>query len=441
MMLRLWSACAVLFTFVSVSAGAGAAPRTGTVRDPDCDWAWQHMEVASAQEMLRAERGQAPGEGITIAHIDTGIIPIPALQNSANTADGISGLQWNFNQLMPEATFNWVQPHLPPVDNDPKALNFAHGTETASLLVGLRTQRKATQREKYFQGLVPWAKLIPIKVTDSVVMVGNVSTGGSADLRHLADGIRLASALGVEVMTISLGAVFDKNHLIEKAVAEALEQGIIVVAAGGQALPIDVIPLPASLTGVIGVTASTRAQTHWSAAFSGRNIAWAAPGENVCHLGVQRVGSSSATQANPTFIAQASAPFDQDGSLKSSHDAQQLSLVGRRGETIVLKEVLKQSSGTSYSTAYTAGAAALWLQHHGADDLKRRYGQKNISTLFRETALRWAIDTPSGWNVTRHGAGILNIRKLLAAPLPCRSEDSPATCVVKTKRFLGTASR
>ncbi|MEY4066242.1 MAG: hypothetical protein RIR26_2450 [Pseudomonadota bacterium] len=423
MRLRLWSACSL--PFVVVSLGSGAHPRSGSAQDQECAWVWQQLDVAPALEMIHSERGENPGEGITIGHLDTGIIPIPSLRNSQNTASGLSGLQWNFDQLMPQATFNWVQPHLPPLDNDPKAANFSHGTETASLLVGYQNNDTFNKAQDNFRGLVPWAKLIPIKVTDSVVMVGNMSTGGAADLRNLAEGIRLATALGVDVMTISLGAVFDREHLIEKAVAQAEEKGIIVVAAGGQALPVDVIPLPARLPAVIGVTASTRTQTHWTPAFSGHAIAWAAPGENICHLGVQRLTPSPLTAM----------------AKENTSAARPMRIVGRRGETILLEEVVKQSSGTSYATAYSAGAAALWLQYHGAEELKRRYGQKNISTLFKETATRWATETPAGWNSDRNGSGILNIRKLLTAPLPCTSEDTPEACLVKTNQFLETASR
>lgn len=384
----------------------------------DCHWAWEQLEIAQAQEIIYAAKKELPGDGISIAHIDTGVIPFPALQRNPDSRFYAAGLLWGpkINSMM--GVMNFVQPNLPAIDNNPKAPNFGHGTETASLIVGSLPETNVPGWG--FKGVAPWARLLPIKVTDSVVMVGNVSTGGTADLRNLAEGIRLATKMGVQVMTISLGAVFDQKNFIKAAVNEALEQGIIVVAAAGQTLPIDIVPLPANLPGVISVTASTRLLGHWQEAFSGKNISWAAPGENVCHFGIDR------NSRNPTQLAK----------------LQQVSqILSRNGAEVTLQGTVRRSSGTSYSTAFSAGAAALWLQHHNSNALVELYGKKNISKLFMAVAREMAMETPPAWNTDKHGAGILNIRKLLEAPLPCRSADTSENCAVKLSAFLSSASR
>ncbi len=384
----------------------------------DCHWAWEQLEIEQAQEIIYAAKKELPGDGISIAHIDTGIIPFLALQRNSDSGLYLAGLLWGpkINSFM--GIMNFVQPHLPAIDNNPKAANFGHGTETASLIVGSLPETNVPGWG--FKGVAPWARLLPIKVTDSVVMVGNISTGGTADLRNLAEGIRLATKLGAQVMTISLGAVFDQKNFIKTAVNEALEQGIIVVAAAGQTLPIDFVPLPANLPGVISVTASTRPLGHWQEAFSGKNISWAAPGEDVCHFGIDR------NARNPPRLSQ----------------LQQVSqILSRDGAEMTLQGIVRRSSGTSYSTAFSAGAAALWLQHHNSSALAKLYGKKNISKLFMAVAREMAMETPPGWNTDKHGAGIINIRKLLEAPLPCRSVDTSENCAVKLSAFLSSASR
>ena len=377
-----------------------------------CRWPFEQLEVKQAQNLIEFEKKMLPGEGIRIAHIDTGIVPFP---NFFNSVGGLLGL------YMPRGkdgqdSFNYVEPHLLPIDNNPHGLNFGHGTETASLLIG--RARWPSDSKHTFEGIVPWAQLIPIKVTDSVVMVGNVSTHGTADAKNLALGIRKAVSLNASVLTISLGAIFDGKGSIKTAIETALAEGAIVVAAAGQTLPINFLPLPANIPGVVSVTASTEEREVWNDAFSSKKISWAAPGVLVCHLGVQTSSDSNATRT-----------------------ISRTKMMTRSGAQVDLNGVIKRSSGTSYSVAFTSAAAALWLQYHNHASLKMLYGSKNISNLFMAVARKFAMETPPHWNSQKHGAGIINIHKLLRAQLPCSLADTQDSCAVKLEEFLKSTSR
>jgi hypothetical protein len=82
--------------------------------------------------------------------------------------------------------------------------------------------------------------------------------------------------------------------------------------------------------------------------------------------------------------------------------------------------------------ANTAGAAALWLAHHGAETLRRRYGRENVQRLFLTLARRTAR-TPDDWDSRNYGAGILDARALLEASLP-----DPAAFARRTTRAMAT---
>lgn len=381
----------------------------------DCRWPMLQMQVPEAWNVLAQSGKSKPGFGITIAHLDTGIIPLNSILFTNKVSAGSLGVQLpSMSSQVPG--FNFVQPELSPLDNDPKALSFGHGTSTASLFVGWLS---ASENQPFeFRGLAPWIKLFPIKVTDSVVMVGNMSTRGTADLRNLAKGIELATKLKAHVISISLGAMFDAEGLIQKSVENAIENGAIVVAAGGQTFPVGLIPLPARLPSVVAVSASTREKMPWSEAFTGRHIDWSVPGADICHV---RAGLVSGL---PEF------PIDIDSIVRIS---------GRRGDELKFTDGLIISSGTSFSTAFTAAAAALWLQFHSPEELANRYGRKNISKLFEVTSKKFAMETPPGWQSEKHGRGILNIHKLITAPLPCGETDNKETCKVKTEHFLNFA--
>ena len=57
---------------------------------------------------------------------------------------------------------------------------------------------------------------------------------------------------------------------------------------------------------------------------------------------------------------------------------------------------VKRTHGTSLSTAYVAGAAALFLSHHGHGRLKEVYGRENIGKLFKYMLAHHAYNSSDG---------------------------------------------
>ena len=77
-----------------------------------------------------------------------------------------------------------------------------------------------------------------------------------------------------------------------------------------------------------------------------------------------------------------------------------------------------RSDGTSYAVAHLAGAAALWLAHHGHDVISGRVGLARVQAAFL-AALQWpgVCVVPPDWD-TDWGIGRVDLVNLLQAPLP-----------------------
>ena len=89
------------------------------------------------------------------------------------------------------------------------------------------------------------------------------------------------------------------------------------------------------------------------------------------------------------------------------------------GEWTNGNQIVRPSEGTSFAAPHVAAGAALWLEHHGSDKLRARYGPEDvrIGDVFRHVVRSTAV-TPPGWDTGEFGAGLLNLPALLAAPLP-----------------------
>lgn len=230
-----------------------------------------------------------------------------------------------------------------------------HGTATSSTL--------ASRAPGRVFGAAPGAEVVPIRCIDAVVL--------GLDPTPVARAILHAVHIGADVISMSLGGV-----LYSRAMAAALERaaaaGIVIVSAAGNCLqPITVYP--ARDPNAVGMAGTNHLDQPWKGTSRGSRIAAAAPAENV------RVARRR--------------PDDQG-----------------QGTT-------GPSQGTSFAAALTAGVAALWIEHHGRQNLRDEAARIGITVndLFR-TALKASARRPADWP-SGMGAGIVDADALLRLEL------------------------
>jgi subtilisin family serine protease len=321
-----------------------------------------------------------------------------------------------------------------------------HGTATSSLIVGVgkRTDKDTIE----VRGIAPGAEVMPLRVATGVIigearafqmamavrhasLLGPLNAEYSPErwsdecIRH-AEGCRRAGPNGsltarpAQVLSISMGGPPSMTGralpILEKAMLMAERRGVIVVAAAGQGAESgvekafvkfvhgDSVVYPGAFESVIGVGATNIHGLPWKAMFRGAPVDVSAPGELVWNAKSER---------------------QQDDSLR---------------------EVVAPGKGTSFSTAITAGVAALWLDYHGRAALAQRYRtEAAIPSAFKYALVHGGFDTPAElcalaesrglpyadtvcankatpWDSTRFGVGQLDARKLLTAPLPTPEE-------------------
>jgi hypothetical protein len=329
--------------------------------------------------------GRRLGERVVVGHLDTGWRSHDQYDQDRIDRDrshnAISGQTGGHNAV------HELPPHYNP--------NVTHGTATgsaiaseqdpaslATIVANPNPERGAiATNEVSVGGIAPGVTVIPIKCVDDVTGVARI-----ADI-HLARAMEYAIDCDVDVISISLGGI--QHPALEEAIERAIEAGIIIVAAAGQSYyvvnvfdPHDSVVQPASHPDVIAVAGSTEKRLPWGESHRGPNADIAAPATGV-------------------WIAD----FDPE-------DESEVAIAG---------------FGTSFSTAITAGAAALWVGFWGKQTLREKYQDANtpIAHVFHEV-LRQSADNREGnehrltgdWNTNLYGAGILNVERLLATALP-----------------------
>ncbi|MBL8169030.1 MAG: S8/S53 family peptidase [Acidobacteria bacterium] len=362
----------------------------------DTEWPLTTMNVKAAwRESLKQGR-PAQGEGIVIAHPDSG---------------------WNHHRELDEAQIDSQRSHnvltgqtgpnaaLHDFGGNLTEWNRTHGTCTSSIMVSAEARPGTTVITSLptalgdpvrgtnvgLTGAAPKATILPIRCINTVVLISD---------RELARAIEYAIKERVDVISISLGGPF-LPHL-EEIINQAVERqtmarnDIIVVAAAGQVqffaqpFALDFVAEPGAYANVICAAATTIKDRPWSASLRGPEVDVSAPGVGIyC------------------------ADFKPDG-----------------------ENIIVAANGTSFSAAYVASLAALWLAHHGKQALQARYPNRSLAQVFRHLLTKTArpqpyidrsglIEIEAPWNTRQFGAGIVDAHRLLQEPLPDESAIPP----------------
>ncbi len=302
---------------------------------------------------------QLPWADIRIGHIDTGYTEHVALGWNAGTSVTVRHT---------EGRDFWDGAHDQDGPRDPFLPGFpGHGTRISAAMSGFWPAAPGGP----FYGVAPGAQVLPLRVTDSVI-VDHVQ-------HHVRDAIRHAVDHGCQVINISLGAL-RRSSSLAAALDHAWMKGCIVVCAAGQVWG-EVI-YPGRFNRCVTMGGVGPGLTPWRSGAKGPYVDLCGPADSI-----RRVLAES---------------------LPPKQAANQMAQ--------------ETGDGTSYATAACSAAAALWLSWHGVQDLRARYaphGLWQIPKIFKALAMQTA--RPGKWPASeagQYGTGVLDIEALLKAPLP-----------------------
>jgi hypothetical protein len=316
-------------------------------------WALDNIRARAAWALVPPSGGAARGAGIRVGHPDTGYTLHPELEVSAlDLANDRDLIDNDDNALDPLVKRWWF-----PLDTP------GHGTHTGSVIAG----RSSGQ----ISGVAPESTLVPIRTVKTVVQVFD---------GDVAKAVYHAYQVGCHVISMSLGGIGFIG--LQAAIAQAVANGVIVVAAVGQ--DVGFVVAPAVYPECIGVAASTADDQPWSRSSHGPAVDICAPGESIWVANVN-------TDVSPPVF-----------------------------------DVNQDHKGTSFAAAHLGGVAALWLAHHGYPALISRYGAANLQAVFMQLLKSAGYRRPPGWNTSEYGAGIVDAEALLNASLPPTAPAPPS---------------
>ena len=218
-------------------------------------------------------------------------------------------------------------------------------------------------------GTAPAATLVPIRAIRSVIVVE-----GS----RVARAIDHARRTGCHVITMSLGGL--PSLAVRAALRQAVEANLLVLAAAGNC--VGAVVWPAAFDDCVAVAGVNVDRLPWRGSSRGPEVDISAPAENV-------------------WRAQRRSPDDP--------------LDGVGG-----------GEGTSFAVAILAGVAAVWLAHHGRDELIARLPPGTTLQSRFLAMLRASASRPGGWDGQNYGAGIADALGLLQLGLALAEPEAVA---------------
>ncbi|WP_345114375.1 S8 family serine peptidase [Streptomyces drozdowiczii] len=254
--------------------GGAVAPAATADTMRDRQWYLDRMQAPAMWKV-------STGKGITVAVLDTGVIPsVPEL-----TGKVLKGK----NFMEPERGAH--------KDKD------GHGTAMAMLIAGNGANDQGVK------GLAPDARILPLTV------FGSSKESGTNSVPALTEAIRYAADSEAQIINMSLAFEYyiinaKEREQIQQAVDYAIERGKLLLAGtGNSGTTGNDVGYPAASLGVAGISAIDKTLTVTKYSVSGPQVALAAPGENIpirCVDGKAGYCDSGGT-SQATAIASASA--------------------------------------------------------------------------------------------------------------------------------------
>ncbi len=330
---------------------------------------WLYDSSATTMKQVRSSIGAETmwargytGQGVGIALVDTGVVPVPGL-TSGNVTNGA------------DLSFEGQSAELRHLDT------FGHGTHMAGIIAG-RTPGGLLALDK-FQGVAPDAQLTSLKLaaSDGGVDVSQVVAAVDWVVEHRGDDPHNP----IRVLNLSYGTDGIQGYQADPlthAVENAWRAGIVVVVSGGNAgFGASKLNNPAYDPYVLAVGSADTGGTSTTRddvvpAFSSR-------GDASRRVDVTAPGRSIVSLRNPGSY------------LDSAHPA------ARYGTGMF------KGSGTSQSAAVVSGAVALLLEH------RPNLTPDQVKALLRNTASPMPLADAAG-----RGAGGINLVAADTAPAP-----------------------
>lgn len=349
-------------------------------------------------------RGEvAPGQGVVVAVIDTGLRPhadlaarlLPGYDfvSDADIANDLDG-QWDSD---PSDPGDWIS------IRDSESATFSgcalstsswHGTMMAGTIAAVMGNNLG------LAGIAPGARLLPVRVFGKCGgYLSDVITGVywavGLELPSLPDLMRAppVNPYPARVINLSMAAEGSCSSAFQEAVDRARGKGAVVIAAtgnhNGQATD-QGLSQPANCQGVIAVTAHTR-----------------------------RGDLASYANASPSTTL--SAPGGGPGLQLLANDGDSITSLGNSGLTSPLADSYEQVRGTSIATAHVSGVAALLL------GLQPTLSPDQVRTVLTRSARAYPANSYCTMQAIC-GAGMLDaeaaVRWLQANPAPVAAPDS-----------------
>lgn len=219
----------------------------------DCEYTWHIQQVKACKAR---EDFSVTGEGVRIAHLDTGYTKHPELVIGTSVREDLG--------------YNFVEDTIDPLE-PLKTIDEGHGTATASVLVGLPGKQHKESDPAFVEGVAPGAELVPIRVDTVPWWIVNPAKDVS--------GICHALKQECEVISMSRGGPgYDSLH---DAIKLAISRGTIVVAAASNCNAGCRIWSPADYKEVVCAAGSTFDMTPWKKSSRGPEVTIAAPAWSV----------------------------------------------------------------------------------------------------------------------------------------------------------------